>query len=64
MNVLPLKKYCEVEGITTEAVKKRVREGVWKMGREVLRIKGFKTLFVDVEAVEQFFRDAKNQDPK
>lgn len=62
MKIVTIKRYSEIEGITTDAIKKRIREGVWKIRREVKRIKGFRTLFVDTEAVERFFRDTKNQE--
>lgn len=62
MNILPLKEYCKVEGITADAVRHRLHDGRWRLGREVLRIRGFKNLYVDIEAVERFFRDPKNQD--
>ncbi|MFM2620361.1 hypothetical protein [Vibrio owensii] len=60
MAVITLKKYCELEGVTPDAIKKRIREGIWKIGREVLRIKGWRTLMIDTDAVDAFFRDPKN----
>ncbi|ALR91715.1 hypothetical protein [Vibrio alginolyticus] len=60
MNVLPLKKYCELEGTKPAAVKRRIQLGIWKLGREVLKIDGFRQLFVDTEAVDRYLRDPKN----
>ena len=61
-SVVPLKKYCLEEGITTEAVKKRVREGIWQMGREVIKVKGFRGLFIDTDATDRYLRDPKNHE--
>ncbi len=61
MRVLPLNKYCEIEGIEPVAVKRRVQIGMWRMGKEVIKLKGFRHLFVDIDAVERFMRDPKNQ---
>ena len=60
-NVIPLSKYCEMEGTSKDAIKKRIRNGVWRMGQEVIRLRGISELQVDLEAVDRWKRNPTNQ---
>ena len=60
MNVIPLREYCDLEGVGANTIRRRIQRGVWREGHEVLLIKGLKGYYVDVEAVERWMRDPKN----
>ena len=53
--VLPQRVYCEQNNITIELVKKRLQTGIWRMGAEVLEIKGAGR-FIDTEATDSWAR--------
>ncbi|WP_045406749.1 hypothetical protein [Vibrio jasicida] len=60
MNVIPLRVYCELEGVEAEAIRKRIQKGLWRQGKEVLLINGLRGYYIDVDAVERWMRDPKN----
>ncbi len=62
MNILPIMKYCELEGVSENAVRRRIQKGMWRMNVEVIKVKGYQTLFVDLDAVERHIRDPKNRE--
>ncbi len=62
MEVVPLKKYCEITGDTPNAIRTRIARGTWRYGEQVLKIRGIKQLHVDTAAADAWFRDPRNHE--
>ncbi len=42
LDCIPISAYCITTGETVEAINKRVQRGVWREGRQVLKVNGVK----------------------
>ncbi len=60
MKVIPLSKYCEITGLKKESILKRLERGIWRLGVQVLKLRGIKEYHIDTEAVDKWARDKQN----
>lgn len=58
-NCVPLNIYCSLYGETTEAINKRVQNGVWQQGVQIVKVDGVKERWVDLEEVNRWVRKYK-----
>ncbi len=61
MRVVPLEAYCTAMKLEKSAIYGRLNRGTWRIGHEVIKTKGVKGLFVDLDAVDEWFRNPLNQ---
>jgi len=52
---MPQSAYCAKYDISHEAIRQRLQKGVWRMGQEVLEVKGAGR-YIDLQAVDAWAR--------
>ncbi len=62
MRIIPLTKYCEITGLTRSAILARINRGTWRVGKEILKLKGIKEYHVDTKAVDSWMLNPTNQE--
>jgi len=58
-NCVPLNIYCKEYGETVDAINKRVQNGVWQEGVQIIKVKNVKERWVDLEEVNKWVRRNK-----
>lgn len=56
---LPISKYCELFGESTDAINKRVQRHFWQEGVHVLKVDGSKERWIDIKEVNKWVRKNK-----
>lgn len=56
---LPISKYCELFGESTDAINKRVKRRFWQEGVHVLKVDGSKERWIDIKEVNKWVRKNK-----
>ncbi|MBC5791243.1 excisionase [Providencia sp. JUb39] len=56
---LPISKYCELFGESTDAINKRVQRRFWQEGVHVLKVDGSKERWIDIKEVNKWVRKNK-----
>lgn len=56
LDCIPISAYCITTGETVEAINKRVQRGVWREGRQVLKVDGVKERWIDLTEVSKWAR--------
>lgn len=56
---LPISKYCELFGETTDAINKRVQRQFWHEGVHILKVEGSKERWIDLKEVNKWARKNK-----
>lgn len=59
LECVPLSVYCRETGETKAAIDKRLRDGIWQQGNQVLKIHGVKEKWIDLVAVSEWARQSK-----
>lgn len=53
---IPLSTYCQLFGESPDAVDKRIQRGLWRQGKEYLKIAGVRERWVDLDAISEWAR--------
>lgn len=56
---VPISKYCELFGESTEAINKRLQRQFWQEGVQVLKVEGSKERWIDIREVNKWARKNK-----
>lgn len=56
LDCIPISAYCLNTGETVEAINKRVQRGIWREGRQVLKVNGVKERWIDLTEVSKWAR--------
>lgn len=56
---MPIKKYCEIFGLSLAQINRRLDRGVWQKDVHVLQVEGCKERFIDLEEVDKWARKNK-----
>ncbi|MBG5882796.1 excisionase [Providencia alcalifaciens] len=56
---LPISKYCELFGESTDAINKRVQRRFWQEGVQILKVDGSKERWIDIKEVNKWVRKNK-----
>lgn len=59
LECLPISKYCELFGDSSDAINKRVQRQFWYEGVHVLKVEGSKERWIDVKEVNKWARKNK-----
>ncbi|CNL00609.1 Uncharacterised protein [Yersinia frederiksenii] len=56
LDCIPISTYCLNTGETVEAINKRIQRGIWREGRQVLKVDGVKERWIDLTEVSKWAR--------
>ena len=56
VRTIPLSRYVQETGETSQCVQKRLERGVWAIGKHVLQVKGVRERWIDLDEVEKWAR--------
>ncbi|NIF02100.1 excisionase [Pantoea sp. Acro-805] len=59
LECVPISMYCRETGEGKDVVEKRLRNGIWQEGNQVLKIAGVKEKWIDLVVVAEWARQAK-----